>query len=76
MGNFGDGKTCTSWKTSERKKDANEQAELSLHHFKAQLGHCGFLRKVCASIFRYARINIRKTFFWTDFNKSIFVRGC
>ena len=46
MGNFGDGKTCTSWRTSERKKDANEQAELSLHHFKAQLGHCGFLRKV------------------------------
>ena len=49
MGNFADGKTCTSWKTSERKKDANEQAELSLHHFKAQLGHCGFLRKVCSS---------------------------
>lgn len=45
MGNFGDGKTCTSWKTSERKKDLNDQGELSLHHFKAHLGHCGFLRK-------------------------------
>ena len=56
MGNFGDGKTCTSWKTSERKKDANEQAELSLHHFKAQLGHCGFLRKVWASMIKISII--------------------
>ena len=56
MGSFGDGKTCTSWKTSERKKDANEQAELSLHHFKAQLGHCGFLRKVCASMIKISII--------------------
>ena len=56
MGNFGDGKTCTSWKTFERKKDANEQAELSLHHFKAQLGHCGFLRKVWASMIKISII--------------------